>query len=176
MGRNLRCLDMNNIVLKFVHINGEPYTTARQIEDAAEAVGGYDMYIYNGDHGGPRHPGTVVVGAVRKILSAPQLRKALKLLPSDSARLQFGMHQMNDDVVNYLIYHKVITKYDLSRDDSLNLFNPDAARAVIAYLCKKPEFELQGGSVQIMPRFFDNCILSPMVTAKPEDRPKGGLF
>lgn len=163
-----------------VYINGRPYTVARRIEDMAEALGGYNVYVFDGETAGPRHPGTVVVNAVRSILKDPVLRRQLELLPTNQAKVEFGVHKPNDNLINYMIHQRMITKFDMDQGmHYLNVFDLDSAEAVLCYLRKNLSYTMHGNEWEALPRKFDDIILSTMILDKDAAKRKknvGSLF
>lgn len=163
--------------LHMVSINGQMYATARDIEDLAADLGPYEVYVFEGDTAGPRHPGTVVVNAIKAIMADAVLRKRNDLRPTDFAKLEHGIYPPNDNVVNYLIQQKVMTKYDMDLGfHSLNIFSEKAARAVCRYLNKDLTIEIPAERITTVRRKFKDCSLSPLYTQKKEDRVKKSLL
>lgn len=167
--------------LPFVCLDGILYTFAKYIEDMAAEIGPYKVYEYDkkqGDgHTGPRHPGTVVMHTIKKVCNDYAIRKMCGVLPTDFGKLEFGVHQKNDDVVNWLIYQKIITKYDMNmNNDGLNVFNKTAAQAVIQVLNKNMNLHLSGDMQKVLAKEFTGCVISPLRMQPKEQRPRSTLF
>lgn len=170
---------MNKI--PFVRINGTLYTFSKYIENLAAEMGTYDVYEYDaasGDgHTGPRHPGTVTVQAFKKVCADPVLRKRNNARTTNFAKVDFGVHKPNDDLVNYLVHEKVISKYDMDvTQTSLNVFDEVAAQAIIRVLNRNLDLVLIDDLKDVMPRIFTGCLLSPVLVQPKDQRVKRKLF
>lgn len=154
--------------IKFVNIDGRCYTTARYIEDMAEALGGYDVYTFDGTTAGPRHPGTVVAAAFRSIMKDPTIRRRYGITLQDACRIEFDIHSQNDKVRDYLLKQGMISVRDFDREHRhLNLFTKCGAEVIIAYLRKEPKVTLlKSEYVSELKRKFKGCTLTPLTIDK----------
>lgn len=164
--------------LRFVKINNDLWTVARNLEDfSAYEEGPYEVYIFDGDTAGPRHPGTVVVRTLGQIMADPISRRMFGLHSTDFAKLPHKLYKPNDQAIDYMVASGLITKHDMNIGfKNLNLFNRRAAQAVIGFLNKNPDYVLKDVNCSILGRQFTGCTFERLQTQKKEKRSTTSLL